>query len=259
MNKLTTITLGFAAAVLFAGLLLPPQITAQDKLPTATELLESIDKNMVFETRTTRIKMVVEGKRRTRTFEMRTYGRGETDSAFEYLSPAREKGTRMLKLGDEMWIYMPSVDRVQKISGHMLRQGMMGSDVSYEDLMESRELDEIYTAEVTGTDSVDGRPCWTLELKAKDDTVTYAKRVSCVDQETYIPLSQDLYAMSGMKLKTWTMTDVKEFDGGRKFPTKMTIEDHVKKESRTTLEFSEMKFGVDLEEEVFSMRWLERK
>lgn len=226
--------------------------------PSASELLDRMDKNLTFEARRTRMTMTVEG-RRTRTFEMVSFGRGEEDAAIEYVAPAREKGTKMLKLGDELWIYLPGVDRVQKISGHMLRQGMMGSDVSYEDLMASRELRKRYDAKVTGQDQTDGRPCWKLELIAKDKSVAYPKRISCIDQETFIPLRQELFALSGMLLKTWTMSDVKTFEGGRKYPAKMTIRDHVKKDSVTTIEFKEMEFGIQFPREVFSLRWLERR
>lgn len=226
--------------------------------PTAEELLAKMDQNLTSESRRSRMVMTVEG-RRTRSFEMVSFGRGEEDAAIEYVAPARDKGTRMLKLGEELWIFLPSVDRVQKISGHMLREGMMGSDVSYEDLMSSRELRKRYTATVTGEDEVGGRPCWKLEMKAKDESVTYQKRVSCVDQETFIPLEQKLYALSGMLLKTWTMSDPKDLPGGRKYPTKMTVVDHVKKESITRIEFKELEFSVDLPKEVFSLRWLERR
>jgi outer membrane lipoprotein-sorting protein len=225
--------------------------------PTATELLDAVDKNMTFDARRARMVMTVEG-RRTRTFEMIAFSRGEEDSAIEYLSPARETGTRMLKLGDDLWLYLPSVERVQKISGHMLRQGMMGSDLSYEDLMASRELRKAYDAKVTGAETVAGRACWVLELTAKDKSVTYPKRKSCIDKQVFIPLKQELFALSGMLLKTWTMSDVKDF-GGRQFPTKMVIEDHIKKESVTRLEFKEMEFGVKHPAEVFSLRWLERR
>lgn len=226
--------------------------------PTAAELMKLMDENMTFEARKTRMTMVVEG-RRTRSYEMVAYSRGEEDSAIEYLAPARDKGTRMLKLKDELWIYMPSVERVQKISGHMLREGMMGSDLSYEDMMASQEMENAYAASVTGESTEEGRPCWVLEMKAKDNTVSYPRRVTCVDKATFIPLKQDLYALSGMLLKTWTMGDVKTFDGGRQFPTKMVIKDHVKKDSVTRLEFKEIEFGVKAPNEVFSLRWLERR
>jgi outer membrane lipoprotein-sorting protein len=251
MNTTTRIGILLAAAL---GLTAP----AGAAPPTAEQVLDRMDKNLTFQSRRTRMAMTVEG-RRTRGYEMVSYGRGEEDAAIEYVAPARDKGTRMLKLGDELWIYLPAVDKVQKISGHMLRQGMMGSDLSYEDMMVSRELRKRYTATVAGEGSADGRPCWKLELKARDDTVSYPRRVSWIDKESFIPLKQELYALSGMLLKTWTMSEVKDFPGGRKFPTKMTIQDHVKKESVTRLEFKEIEFGVDFPKEIFSLRWLERR
>jgi outer membrane lipoprotein-sorting protein len=244
--------------LLAAGLLALAGEGAAAPTPTAEQVMDRMDKNLTFEARRTRTVMTVEG-RRTRSYELTSYGRGEEDAAIEYMAPPREKGTRMLKLGDDLWIYLPAVDRVQKISGHMLRQGMMGSDVSYEDMMASRELRKRYTATVSGEGTADGRACWKLELKAKDDTVAYPRRVSWIDKETYIPLKQELYALSGMLLKTWIMSEVKDFPGGRKFPTRMTIQDHVKKESITRLEFKEIEFGIQFPKEIFSLRWLERR
>jgi len=229
------------------------------ELPAADEILVKIDENMIFESRTATLTMTVEGKSRTRVYSMLTHGRGDADSAIEYTEPARDKGTRMLKLGDQLWLYLPSVDRTQRISGHMLRQGMMGSDLSYEDMMSSVQLRDSYEASVRGEGEVDGRPCWELEMIATDESLAYPRRVSFIDKEHFIPLRQELYALSGMLLKTWAMKEIEQFEGGRWFPTVMEVEDHVKKASRTTIEFVDLEFGVDLEEEVFSMRWLERK
>jgi outer membrane lipoprotein-sorting protein len=218
-----------------------------------------MDANMTYESRTSTLKMTVEGKRRTRVFEMISYGRGQTDTAMEYKLPARDKGTKMLKIGDDLWLYLPAVDRTQKISGHMLRQGMMGSDLSYEDMMAAKQMEDQYKSTVLGSDTVDGRDCWKLEMVAKDNSVSYPKRVSWIDKQYFIPLKQELYALSGMLLKTWLMSDIQPFKGGRHFPMKMVIEDRVKKGSRTILEFSDLTFGVELPREVFSRRWLERK
>lgn len=226
--------------------------------PTAEEILDRLDRNMVSESRTAKMTMKVKGKRRTRTYTIESYGRGETDSAMTYLAPARDKGTKMLKLGDEMWLYLRSVDRVQKLSGHMLREGMMGSDISYEDMMNGEDMRSAYKATIEGSETIDGRDCWKLVMTAHDDTVSYPKRVSWIDKEHYIPLKQELFALSGMKLKTWTMTDIKAFDG-RMYPTRMTVEDHLKKGSTTTVIFDELKFGVKFPGEVFSRRWLERR
>lgn len=154
-----------------------------------------------------------------------------------------------------MW--MPSVERSQKISGHALRQGLMGSDVSYEDLLGASKLREAYTATILRSEVFDGRPCLVLELTAKDAEQAYARRVAWVDQEALIPLKQDLYAVSGMLLKTWRMAEVQQI-GDRRFPTRMVVEDQVKKGSTTTLKLTDIQFGVTLEDEVFSQRWLER-
>ena len=226
--------------------------------PTADELLAAMDKEMQFDTRSSTTTMVVADGRATRTYEMRGYGRGVDDAAVEYLAPERDRGTRMLKKGDELWLYIPRAERVQKISGHMLRQGMMGSDVSYEDMMNAAQFREQYSAVVEGEGDTDGRKTWKLVATAKDSSVTYPKRVIWIDQETHLPLRQELYALSGMLLKTWTMGDVKQIEG-RWVASKMVIADQLRQGSSTTLTISEVHFGVPLEDEVFTTRWLERK
>ena len=88
---------------------------------------------MSSDTRYVKSQMVIHGPRSSRTIESESWAEGK--SAFtEYLAPAREKGTKMLKLEDKLWIFSPSTDRTIQISGHMLRQSVMGSDLSYEDI-----------------------------------------------------------------------------------------------------------------------------
>ena len=133
----------------------------------------------------------------------------------------------------------------------------MGSDVSYEDMMNNSELRKLYTASVTGQDTVDGRTCWNVEMVATTEAVACQKRVTCVDAETFIPLKQELYALSGMLLKTWTMSDVRKVDD-RWVPHRMRVEDKLQEGTYTEILIEESKFGVDLPDEVFTMRWLER-
>jgi outer membrane lipoprotein-sorting protein len=242
--------------------LIPVAATAAyaESLPTVPELLKRVDHNMTFETRRMRVKMTSINPRRTREFEMVAYGRGESEAAIEYIAPVRDAGTRMLRNADELWLYMPSVEKVQKISGHMLRQGMMGTDVSYEDMVAASKLATQYSGRVTGSeDCGDGRKCWRLELTATDPSVSYPKRIIWVDQEYNVMARQELYALSGMLLKKWTMSEVKSYPGARYFPTRMEVADQLQEGTRTILEFTELEFGVPLEEEVFSLRWLERK
>ncbi len=235
-----------------------PVEASPDAYPDVKALLSGFEDNLNFESRTTKMTMTVATSRRTRVYEMKAFGRGLDDAAIEYLSPARDAGTRMLRKGDEMWLYMPSVEKTQKISGHMLRQGMMGSDMSYEDMTGSTDWDEVYDGKITGKDKLDGRDHWVVELIANDDSVSYPKRISWVDVETLIPSKQELYALSGMLVKTWEMSEVQEFENGRRFPMKMRIIDKLKEGSYTEIHTTELDFKVELTDEVFSMRWLER-
>ena len=109
-------------------------------------------KNRIFES-----EMIIHGRRTSRTITSISYSVGNKQSFTEYLSPAREQGTKMLKLENQLWIYSPSTDRIIQISGHMLRQSVMGSDLSYEDMMDDRKLTEIYSAKVTGNETIDGK------------------------------------------------------------------------------------------------------
>jgi len=114
-------------------------LVAQNKEMSALEIIGEIDKNMNAKTRVLTSKMIVHGRRSSRTIESKNWVMGIDQAFTEYLSPPREAGTKMLKLGDKLWTYSPQTDRVIQISGHMLRQSVMGSDMSYNDMMEDRD------------------------------------------------------------------------------------------------------------------------
>ncbi len=156
--------------------------------------------NRIFES-----SMTIHGARASRTITSRSYAVGDKQSFTEYLSPAREQGTKMLKLENQLWIYSPSTDRIIQIAGHMLRQSVMGSDLSYEDMMEDRKITEIYSAIVTGDEIIDNRKTWILELTAKVSDVAYHKRKMWVDAERYVPVREELFAKSGQLLKRTTL------------------------------------------------------
>jgi len=235
-----------------------PPTAAATAQPTADQLLAEMDKYLTFETRTSVAEMKVIDSRRTRSYTLRSFGRGMTDSAVEFLSPARDKGTKMLKKGDNLWLYMPRAERVQKISGHMLRQGMMGSDISYEDMLQSSKFREMYKARVVGSEDKNGRKCWKVEAIARDNKVSYPKRILWIDAEHKLPLQQELFALSGMKLKTWSMSDIRTIEG-RPVAMKMVLADQLRKGSKTVIVTKSVSFGVKLRTEVFSRRWLQRR
>lgn len=219
--------------------------------PSGEAILEKIDQNMSSETRVLTSKMVVHGRRSSRTIESKSWVAGEEKSFTEYLSPAREKGTKMLMLEDNLWIYSPSTDRIIQISGHMLKQSLMGSDLSYEDMMEDPKLTNHYNAEVTGEETIDERSCWVLELIAKTKDVAYHKRKMWVDKQRSIPLREELYAKSGKLLKKTDLKNVVNIKG-RWFPKKIIFKDMLKKGDGTEFIIDSIEFNVDIPEYTFS-------
>lgn len=218
---------------------------------SADEILERVDRNMSSENRVFESSMTIHGKRTSRTITSRTYAVGDSRSFTEYLSPAREEGTKMLKLEDQLWIYSPGTDRTIQISGHMLRQSVMGSDLSYEDMMEDRKLTEAYDASIAGEEELDGRPVWVLDLTANVEDIAYASRKVWIDKERFIPLREELYAKSGQLLKRSAMSDVKRIEG-RWFPTTIVYKDMMKQGDGTEFTMTSIRFDQEIDEYIFS-------
>ena len=218
---------------------------------TADEILDKVDFNMSSDTRITESDMIIYGRRKSRTVSSKGYSRGKYDNFTEYLAPAREKGTKMLKLEGSLWIYSPSSDRTIRLSGHMLRQSIMGSDLSYEDMMDDRRLKDIYTATIEKEEDYEGRKTWVLKLIAKVDDASYHSRKLWIDQERYVPLKEELFAKSGQLLKRTTMGDVRQV-GERWYPFKMNYKDMLKDGKGTDFVIKKLEINPEIPESVFN-------
>ncbi len=236
-------------------LFLPGTLAAQ--YPGGEELLRKIDENMASDSRVFSSKMVIHGRRGDRTVESKTWSEGDKKAFTEYTHPPREAGTKMLKLEDALWIYSPSTDRTIQIAGHMLRQSVMGSDMSYEDMMEDNHLIDNYDAQVTGEDVIEGKKCWVLELNATDEETAYQKRIQWVDKERLLPLKEELYAKSGTLLKKTVLSDIRKIEG-RWFPFKIVFKDMLKTGDGTEFIIEDIHFDVEIDEVRFTKASLRR-
>jgi len=236
-------------------LILPALLFSQT--PSAEEIIQRVDKNRIADGKIVVAKMIIHGRRGERTVESKSWQRNLFDSFTEYLAPAREKGTKMLKLGDQLWTYSPSTDRTILISGHMLRQSVMGSDLSYEDMMEDPFLQNIYNSEIVATDTISNRPVWILELKAKKDDASYDKCKLWVDKERYLPLKENLYAKSGKLLKTIEINEVMKVDGRWLVKTAL-YKDVLKEGEGTKMIIESISFDDNIPEHIFSKASLRR-
>jgi len=236
--KITIVLLSLIA------LAFPLPIAAQ--APDGDEILERIDRNMIVDHAISVTTMIIHGRRSDRTITSKSWAKGRDNAFVEYLSPPREKGKKMLKLGDKIWNYTPEPsDRIITISGHLLRQSVMGSDLSYEDMMESNKLVDMYDAVVEGEEDIDGRHCFVVKMTAKTRDVAYHSMRVWVDSERWLPLKEERYAKRGKLLKKFVITDVFKI-GDRWYPKRMVFKDMLSKGKGTEYIVESIDFDTEI-------------
>jgi outer membrane lipoprotein-sorting protein len=236
---------------------------------TGSEIIDKVDVNMNYLTGYFESEMIIHVRDEIRTKKMVSWAEGREKSFAEFTYPARDKGVKYLKIEDNMWMYLPSVDKIIKIAGHMLRQSMMGSDFSYEDALESTKLLEKYDVKLVteetipisfrkGTEEVSKqRPCYALELTAKVKEVTYYRRRIWVDKEIFLPVKEELFARSGKKLKVMILGNVVKF-GKRHYPLYFAMRNLLRKDSLTEMIITKAEFDVKIPEDTFTQRNLRK-
>ena len=223
----------------------------------AQKLLEQVDENLWANTKFITGRLIIDNGRKVRTLTQDSWMQGVDRSYSHYKSPAREKGTKMLKIGGKLWMYTPRTDRKILIAGHLLRQSMMGSDLSYEDMMEDHKLSHSYSASFEGFEDFVGTRCAVLHLVARDKKTTYQTRKAWIDPEKQIVLKEERFAKSGKLLKRIEFKDYGKIDH-RLFPRTMVFRDMLKENTQTTYKFDVIEFDVDIPAKYFSQSILKR-
>ncbi len=219
---------------------------------TAEEIIQKRDHNEYFDTAQVESEMIiVNGNRRT-VKTMTSYVEG--DNGLVVFNNPRDRGSKFLKRGDDLWMFFPEAEDLVKISGHMLNQGLMGSDFSYQDLMESDKLTDLYQFKLIGEEELAGRPCYVLEGIAREGKkVSYYRRKSWVDQERFVGLKEELYAQSGRLLKVMNVIKVDKLEG-RWYPMVSVMEDKLRKGTRTEFILKSIEFNPKLPAGTFTLQ-----
>ena len=239
--------IGITVSILFSSLI----ITAAAEM-TAEEIINKRDDNEYFETAQMEAEMIiVSGSRKIiKTMDALT---DKKNSLVEFTN-SQDRGTKFLKREDDLWMFFPDAEEIIKISGHMLNQGMMGSDFSYQDVMEADKLTDLYDFEIIKEEEFEGRPCYVLEGIAREGVkVSYYRRVSWIDKERFIGLKEELYAESGRILKETKANIIEEIEG-RWVPTNSVMENKLRKDTYTEFTITQIKFNLEIPEETFSLQ-----
>lgn len=226
--------------------------------PTATEIVERADQLTRGDTQqgTYEMRIVRPDWERSTTFEFWSEG---TEKAFiRVLEPARDRGVTFLKLGREMWNYIPRVNRVIKIPPSMMLQSWMGSDFTNDDLVKESSVVEDYEHRLLGSDTLDGDPVWHVELIPKPEAaVAWARLEEWIRKVDYVPIRAVYFNERGEQVRTMRFTDIRRM-GGRVIPTRYELIEETKPGHRTLLILDDVSFNRPIEDRVFTQQNLRR-
>lgn len=219
--------------------------------PTIEELLDATDDVNRGASSKSTITMQVKTKRYERTMTMDAWSRGEEDSLIRITAPAKDAGTTTLKVGDDMWNYIPKIDRTMKIPPGMMSGAWMGSHFSNDDLVKSNRLADEFTYEKESV--VDG--VYTIVCTAKPDAAVVWGKVVVKVREDKIPLEVGYYDEDGELARKLTFSDVREL-GGRTVPATMLLEPADRPGEFTKITTTAMDFDVKFDDRTFSLQSL---
>lgn len=240
------------SAVLVAALVCVGTPAAQNL--TVDEIIDRLDENLVQDTSYAEIRMVIEDRFGERTSTMDAYAKGRDLSLIEFTSAA-ERGQKVLRTENEIYLFYPDAAELVRLQGAALRESMLGSDISYEDMTGNKTLEETYDTELLGTDTVNGVECYKVRLEAKQPNVAYPVQVMWVGQEHFALRKAEQYSLNGRLLKTMHVNEIQEING-RYIGTDVTISDALKSNSSTRMVMEEIEIGIPLSDDLFSLEEL---
>jgi outer membrane lipoprotein-sorting protein len=190
----------------------------------------------------------------SRTISMKSWSLGSEYSLIYITAPAKEKGQVFLKRKNEMWNWIPSIERMVKIPPSMMMQSWMGSDFTNDDLVRESSIVKDYTHKLVGEETIDGYLCYKAELiPLENAAVVWGKVLMWVSKKDLLWLKAEFYDEDGTLVNTEILGDVKKMDD-RVIPTRMEMIPADKEGQKTIMIFENTDFDVSLKEDFFSIQ-----
>lgn len=203
-------------------------------------------------------KMTIQRPGWSRSITMKSWTLGTEYSLIYISSPAKEKGQVFLKRQNEMWNWVPSIDRMIKIPPSMMMQSWMGSDFTNDDLVKESSLVKDYSHRLIGEDKVDGYDCYKIELIPHEDApVVWGKIFMWISKEDLLWLKAEFFDEDEFLVNTQILTDIKKMDD-RIIPTRLEMIPAGKEGHQTIMIFDDIDFEVPLKESFFSIQNMKR-
>lgn len=236
-------------AIMVLGMVALLTATAQNLTPE--QILDRTESSQVFTSARMEGNVVVTDEWGRRETGFRSFSQGRDRSLVEFTSGESE-GQKILRTRGDLYVYFPDAEEVIRLQGSAMSESILDSDVSYEDISGDKTLNERYASMLQGSETIDGRDCWKIQLTARERGAAYPKQEVWVDKEIFIVRFSKLYALSGRLLKENRVTDVLRI-GGRIIPSRYVIEDKLREGSRTEMVITRAELDVRLPANTFSL------
>ena len=223
------------------------------------------------------VELIITKPRSERTLDMKVWTKGEDKALIVITSPAREKDTATLKVDNNLWNYLPRINRTIRIPPSLMMSSWMGSDFTNDDLVRETSFSKDYTYKLVGRVSVlitheeasstetraksnESRITgWQVDLIAKPDIVGLWNKIELIlSDDGQIPLQAKYYDRKDRLARTIIWSDVKDFDG-HVVPSKMVLTPEDEKGQKTEMIYKDIEFNVTVPDDTFSLSQLERK
>lgn len=231
---------------------------------TGEEIISKVNELMNQDTVQAKVKMTIvtsSGNERVFIYDSYSKNKGEKN-LIRYIEPKRAKGQAILMLNyaDDIWMYFPRTKRIRKLATHAKSQKMEGSDFSYEDTGASDAFIEDFSSKKLGSEIKEGHDCYKIEMLKKEGIESgYSRLIMWIIKDSFIPITIDYYDAENpeLLLKTLIQYDIKNIDG---IPTatKMVMYNKLE-DSQTSIEMLEIKYNIELDDSLFTERYLKRR
>jgi outer membrane lipoprotein-sorting protein len=191
----------------------------------------------------------------SRELTMESWSEGRDKFLTVIRQPAKEQGTATLKIGDDIWNYLPRIDRLMKIPSSLMGDSWMGSHLTNDDLVKENKIDELYTFAIQ---SSKGDTASIVCTPRPDAAVVWDKILYRIDTAKLIPVEVLYYDESGDLVRTMSFDQVRQVTG-RWIPFRMTVKPGDKPKERTMITYSDLSFDIKLPADLFTVNSLRRQ
>lgn len=224
----------------------------------ATEIVRKSDELARGDTRYSELEMTIVRPDWTRTLAIKSWSIGSEYSMILITAPARERGQVFLKRGNEMWNWIPSIERIVNIPASMMMQSWMGSDLTNDDLLNEASIVNDYDHKILKEEDISGLSCWKIELLPHEDAaVVWGRILLWISKEGYHQMRLEYYDEFDELINYHIASDIKEM-GNREIVTRYEIIPVDKKGHSTILKINHVEFDKEMEESFFSQQNMRR-